>query len=270
MHSFSIYTDPDYRGQGISEGLSRGLLVSADGTSLTGEGMGIGAPSFRTGERTYFSRRIRRRQIDSQHWIHTDTLDTCLEWRIHGRCMDPLTRCLERAADLYMRLTPFQRHMLPCILPTRNLFSIHPSLQPVSPVGEVCFEYRVSGGTIVVNCGVDAFTEPPPAVYLMNELSANYFTAAWGAGPLQAPPPWERIPCVFPTDALYDPAHRLLFRITAAQPGPGTMFRIFRGREKTDERSWAGFILELTGDGKSPTDAPAIRYEIEIAEASRG
>ena len=51
-----IVPEGNYRGSGISHGVTRGLLVFWNDVNLTGEGMGIGSVAVREPTCTYFSR----------------------------------------------------------------------------------------------------------------------------------------------------------------------------------------------------------------------
>ena len=267
MDRIRIVPGQDYRGEGISQGLARGLLVYHGDCNLTGEGMGIGSVALRRPGCTYFSRswtdakegdRIRR----------TFTLDTRMSWGIGGRVLGLLTRGMETGISVYMLLPRLQRLLMLPVFPLRNLLGIHPLFETISPLGTVTFTYRVTGNRVEVQVIPDLRLMPQDTLCLLNELSAAWFTAGRdGEEPAPPPPGWEEVRSGQLPVSLVDPAHGIRFSLDSPSTKPPAPFTIWRGREQTGDLCWAGFCIQLRSEDAS-RELPEVRYSICFTEGS--
>lgn len=264
MDAIRIVPDRGYEGEGRSLGLARGLLVFYGDQNLTGEGMGIGSVAIRDRTGTYFCR-------SSGGWAdeagkgRTYTLDTRIGWAIGGRPSPLLSRGVEAAVGAYMHVPSLQRLLMLPVQPLRRRLGISPVFQAVPPVGRVTVDSEVKGGRIDVRAGVYPPLRPGSVVCLLNELSADWFTAAVRDGaPAPPPPGWEPLGPGDPPAQLYDPSHGLRFTLTEYSVPPDLPARTFWGRERIGDLCWAGFCLELgpLGGLRGPFEA---RYGIDLS-----
>src|SRR5512138_3193571 len=91
----------EYTGEGISEGLPRGLLVFLDGTNITGEGMGIGAVAVKDPGFSYFATGCTTEIIRPDIVEKTFLVDRRLLWGRGNSSSVRLTWLVERILDAY-------------------------------------------------------------------------------------------------------------------------------------------------------------------------
>lgn len=263
MDTIRIVPGADYPGEGISQGLARGLLVYYGDQNITGEGMGIGSIAVRDEEYTYFS----RSWIDSKEdgiLRRTFSLDTRMMWGIRGKPSSVLTRWIEKGISVYMQIPRVQGILMLPVLPLRTLIGIHPLFETIPSRGKISFTYRITGHKVDVLVDIQNLLGPQNTLCLLNELSAAWFTAGWDRNQLAAPPPgWEKVsPDQLPV-SLVDPVHGVHFSIDKPSVNNSLPFTIFRGREYTGDLCWAGFCIEL-----GPLDylqgLPEVRYRIDF------
>ena len=80
MIEFDLSTN--YKGEGISEGLERGILVFFEGKNLVQEGMGLGTVALRSRNLTYFGKKNRLRKISANEYAKEFNIDTVMTWKI--------------------------------------------------------------------------------------------------------------------------------------------------------------------------------------------
>lgn len=265
MDTIRIVPGGNYEGTGRSRGLARGLLVFFGDLNLTGEGMGIGGVAVRDRTCTYFSRSWNDRTDDGDGFGRTYTLDTRISWIFMGRPSPLLTRWIESAVGAYMRLPSLQSLLLRPLPPLRSALGIDSCFETVPPVGEVSVTCAVQGGHVDVRVEVHPPIKPGSTVCLLNELSAEWFSAAVRNREIAPPPPgWEAIDPHDPPTYLYDPEHGVRFTLTGPSVSSPAPSRLFWGRERTRDLCWAGFCLELgpLEDLQEPLEA---RYDIDFS-----
>jgi hypothetical protein len=259
MNKIRIIPDSIYQGEGISQGLARGLLVYFGDCNLTGEGMGIGSIALRDQEYTYFS----RSWSDSTEpgvLKRTFTLDTRMRWSIRGKPSSRLTRWIESGISTYMKLPRFQGIIMVPVLPLRTLFGIHPLFETIPSRGNVTFMYHVTGHQVEVHVECNVPVRHQHTLCLLNELSAAWFTAGWdGKRPVSPPPGWEKVSSTQLPVSLVDPVHGIRFFMGELSVSPNVPFTIYRGREYTGDLCWAGFCIEL-GPLDGSQELPEVRY----------
>jgi hypothetical protein len=256
----------EYRGEGRSQGLSRGLLVLAGEENVIREGMGIGCPAVLSNGEPVFSRTCYLKKREKDQIECTFLLDTALKWGITGRPSRLLTGLVNRTVDLYMR-HPALQPLLPLGSGFRSLFLIRPFWFDVSPVAEVQYRYRVKEGSAEMDCRIHGFGRNLPVIYLLNEVGADAFAATWCGGKTLAPPRgWE--PCLIPTERwFYDPSRDLHFRVVMKEVSEGMSMHLFWGREKTRDLCWAGYGIQLVPE--RPLVTATCSYTVTF-ERSRG
>ena len=264
MDAIRIVPGGNYEGTGRSRGLARGLLVYFGDLNLTGEGMGIGGVAVRDRTCTYLSRSWNDR-ADGERVGRTYTLDTRSGWSVMGRPSPWVTRGIESAVGAYMRLPSLQNLLLRPVPRVRSALKIEPLFETVPPVGEVSVTCAVQGGHVDVRVKVHPPILPGSTVCLLNELSAEWFTAAVRNEAIAPPPPgWEALGLHDPPVYLYDPEHGVRFTLTGPSVFSPVPSRLFWGRERTGDLCWAGFCLELgpLEDLQEPLEA---RYDIHFS-----
>ncbi|WP_440950523.1 hypothetical protein [Methanosphaerula subterraneus] len=265
MAGISIVPDPEYRGDGISEGLARGLLVWSGGENLTGEGMGIGSVAIRCPGYTCFSRTCRDSPGGEGVVVRTFLVDTRMSWSIFGTVSPWLTRSIEVGIEAYMRIPGLQRLLMAPVVPLRSLLRIHPVFESIPPTAEVTFTYRIAGTAVDISARVRPLAGPVGTVCLLNELSADSFAAGWIGGIIPPPPGWEELTGEMNAVSLYDPVHDIRFSIAAVSTSPPCQPKVFWGREVGEDLCWAGFAIEVGSlDGMEVPDEVCYRIEFTV------
>jgi hypothetical protein len=264
MDTIRIIPGEEYSGEGISQGLARGLLVYYGDQNITGEGMGIGSIALRDQECTYFSRSWTDSKEDGI-LRRTFTLDTRMRWSIRGKPSSVLTRWIESGISAYMQLPRLQGILMLPVLPLRTLIGIHPLFETIPSRGKISFTYRVTGHQVDVHVEIQELLGWQHTLCLLNELSATWFTAGWDGKHLAAPPPgWEKVSIAQLPVSLVDPVHGVRFSLDKPSVNLSVPHTIFRGRERTGDLCWAGFCIEL-GPLDNLQGFPEVRYCISIA-----
>jgi hypothetical protein len=264
MDTIRIVPGAGYSGEGISQGLARGLLVYYGDQNITGEGMGIGSIALRDQECTYFSRSWTDTKVDGV-LIRTFTLDTRMRWSIRGKPSSVLTRWIESGISAYMQLPHLQGLLMLPVLPLRTLIGIHPLFETIPSRGKISFTYRVAANHVEVHVEIHELVGPQHTLYLLNELSAAWFTAGWEEKQLSPPPPgWEKVSLAHLPVSLVDPVHGIRFSLDKPSVNLPVPLTIFRGREHTGDLCWAGFCIEL-GPLDTLKGLPEVRYSISFA-----
>jgi hypothetical protein len=269
MDSLHIVPDPRYRGEGISEGLARGLLVFSGPENLTGEGMGLGSIAIRGDRCTFFSRSCTD-SVDPESDINrTFSLDTRMSWSIGGIVSPLLTRVAEDAIGFYMRHPGLQALAMAPVMPLRRILAIRPVFETIPAVAEATFRYRVTGSRVRVQVRVRPLVPDPGTICILNELGGKHFTGCIESGAtLPSPPGYEELPLRFPTPALFDPGRGIRFRLCSVDGAPQLPVRIFRGREQGGDLSWAGISIEI--DHPGGREEISLEYQIDIARYEAG
>ena len=261
MEKIRIIPDSIYQGEGISQGLARGLLVYYGDLNLTGEGMGIGSVAIRDHKCTYFSRSWTD-SSEGEVFRRTFTLDTRMRWAIRGKPSGILTRLIEYGISIYMKFPFLQGMIMLPVLPLRSLLGINPLFETIPSRGTVTFTYRVSGDQVEVQVMSHMPILPQDTLCLLNELSADCFTAGWDGKTVTSPPPgWERV-WRLPV-SLVDPVRGIRFSLKKPSVSRPMKVSIYRGREHTGDLCWAGFCIELYSGSRLPR-LPEVRYLIDF------
>jgi hypothetical protein len=264
MDRIRIEPGAEYSGEGISQGLARGLLVYYGDKNITGEGMGIGSIALRDQEYTYFSRSWTDSKEDGV-LKRTFSLDTRMRWSIRGKLSSLLTRWIESGISAYMQLPRLQGIIMLPVLPVRSLLGIHPLFETIPSRGTVTFTYRVTGHHVDVHVEIQRLIRQHLTLCLLNELSSAWFTAGWNGRRLAAPPPgWETVSLARMPVSLVDPVHGIRFFIDKPLVSHPVPLAIFLGREYTGDLCWAGFCIEL-GPLDDSQELPEVRYSIGFA-----
>ncbi|MCC7565762.1 MAG: hypothetical protein KO206_05740 [Methanomicrobiaceae archaeon] len=263
VSGIAISSGDTYRGEGVSSGLARGLVVHCGGRNVTREGLGIGTPVLRSDRFTFFSRRIRTERLSGNRITRIFSIDTRLVWYIGGRQSFRLTRLSERLSDLYMRYPPLQRGI--ALVPRiRTFCGISPAFEDIPPLAEARFDYAVSRGAVTVSCRIRSLQGVLPRIYLLNELAGDTFRAGRDQGSTIPPPPgWQEIGRPLPSPALCDPESTLWFRLASLAVRGDVPARVFWGREDAGDICWAGFEIELAPPRGTATEVDC-RYRIEF------
>jgi hypothetical protein len=232
----------DYLGEGISRGLARGILVLADGRNITGEGMGIGAVALKDRSFSYFSLNCNTVLHAPDLVEKTFFIDSRMIWRRGGSPSVPLTWCMERVNDVYMRFPGLQILLRPGSH-TKRFLGLNPVFESIPPLAEAQFTYCSTGDHIDVFCTIRPLARRLPSVFILSELAADSFTHAFSQGKAMKPPSgWARYE---PGNDLYDPINRLRFTFSPHSLGGSVPSTVWWGREHTKNLRWAGYSIEF-------------------------
>jgi hypothetical protein len=242
--------DERYTGHGASSGLSRGLLVFNGEKNVTSEGMGIGAVAMRIGHTTYFSSSAGAWLLDTGVYRKKFVFNKRMEWSMFSIKSKALTKLIERVTELYMSNKSLQKTVMSPALGVfaRRFFELSPGFVSAAPAGEAVFDYRLSGGTVRVRCEIRTEKGHDRRIYVMNEASADFFDAGLHDGRVVPPPSgWEKHFGRGAGISLFNTEERICFSLAdiALDARSGCRLGVFRGREKTEHLSWAGFALEI-------------------------
>jgi len=257
--------DPRYRGEGISLGLSRGLVVLVDGGNVTQEGMGLGTAACRHRGYTYFCGDAIAHDGENGNLRACGRLDRRIMWRAGEWQSAWLTRLVETSANGYMSIPKLQLPLMAMSTLIRRTLRLNPRFVPAPPVAEALFAYAVREGHVDIDCTVRLLRRGSTKVFIMNELGADFFPKAIVRQRIIAPPTgWQRLARDPPIPALYDRHHGLRFSLSSIVVTPAAPHRLYWGREKTAEYCWAGFEIEVDV-WRLHAQALSVRYVVSLA-----
>jgi hypothetical protein len=204
--------------------------------------MGIGAVALKDRRFSYFSRQCTTTVHGPGHVEKAFSIDSRMLWRRGGSPSVPLTWCLERVNDGYMRW-PALQYLLHLGSPAKRLLGLNPVFEPIPPVAGARFTYRIAGTRIDISCTVSPIAGRLPTVFILSELAADSFTRGFSGGKMTNPPSgWVRHE---PGSDLYDPLNGIRFTFHPRwSTVPSTAWW---GREHTKNLRWAGYSLEFPG-----------------------
>jgi hypothetical protein len=267
MDTIRIIPDGRYRGEGISQGLARGLLVYFGDCNLTGEGMGIGSVALRNPVCTCFSRSW---SDSSEAGVlkRTFSIDTRMSWCILGNPSTLLTRLIEYGIGAYMKVPRFQSTIMMPVQQLCTLLGISPLFETIPPRGMVTFSYRITENQVDVQVEINGQFNPQDTLCLLNELSAEWFTGGWDGKHMVPPPPgWEKVSSSRLPVSLVDPVHGIRFSLSQLSVSTTVPFTMFCGRENNGDTSWAGFCIEL-GTLDNSREYPEVRYSVSFVQGA--
>lgn len=237
-------SEESYRGEGVSHGLARGILVFADGKNITGEGMGIGAVAIRTDQFSCFARNCTTTILGPGVIEKKFLVDCRLLWSRGKTGSIPLTRFLESIAGLYMR-RPALQSLFRLGSSIRRALGIHSVFEPIPPVAEATFLYRIDKNNVDVSCRIKPLRERFTSAFILNELAADIFTHGFSQGtPTDPPSGWMKSER---GNDFYDPIRRLRFSLIRPIPDGHRLLKVWWGREYTRDHRWCGFEIEIPG-----------------------
>jgi hypothetical protein len=250
MSIITFDNDYSFRGSGISQGISRGLLVRRDGTDLLQEGLGLGVVALKRGGLTYFSPSCTTREGEGS-MLREFAVDSAMVFRSPYLPLSGLMPLYGLGTKAYMSLPGYQDRLLGLRSRMFEWFDVRPVLRRGETLATATFLY-LPGENLVRVCGsIRSLAGPLPTVYVMNELGAGHFDrSVLNGGEINHPPTgWCELPMTMPTPALLDPRRGTTFFIDRLNCCEGSGPRLFWGRERGDGLCWAGFEVELSNPG---------------------
>jgi len=204
--------------------------------------MGIGAVALKDRRFSYFS-------LHCTTVIHAPDLvektffiDSRIIWGRGDFSSVPLTWCMERVNDLYMR-SPGLQILLSPGSQLKRIIGLNPVFEPIPPIAEAQFIYRIAGSRIDVSCTINSLAGLLPSAFILSELAADSFTHGFSQGKAMRPPSgWVRHE---PGNDLFDPVHRLRFIFSPQSFGRSVPSTVWWGREYTKCHRWAGYSIEF-------------------------
>ena len=245
MNEIFYYSDDDYAGEGISLGIARGILVKYNNLKIVGEGTGIGSLALKNKLLTFFPTTCKTVQLSKTQFRKTFLIDSVMLWQLNDRPSRLLTALIELMANGYMFFPGFQNRLLKTGTFLRRLFKITPLIKKIPPVAEASFKYSIDSDEISVECDISSLQGYFSKAYILNELDADYFQYGIVNGEnVAAPSGWNLIDSVSQHNAFYCRDYFLSFLIKKIEFKNNVPYKIFWGREKSKDLSWAGFELE--------------------------
>jgi hypothetical protein len=204
--------------------------------------MGIGAVALKDRSFSYFS-------LNCNTVVHAPDLvektffiDSRMIWGLGVFSSVPLTWCLERVNDVYMRSPGLQILLCPGSH-TKRFLGLNPVFEPIPSMAKAQFTYRIAGSQIDVSCTIHPLAGPLPSVFILSELAADSFTHAFSKGNAMKPPSgWVRHES---GNDLYDPVHHIRFTFSPQSLGRSVPSTVWWGREHTKNLRWAGYSIEI-------------------------
>jgi hypothetical protein len=251
MNYITYYSDDSYKGEGISLGLARGILVKYKGIDIVQEGMGIGSLAIKNGLMTYFASTSITTHLSENQFRKTFLIDSAILWKINGRQSIFITKFIDILAQGYMFLPGLQNKLLKTGTIFRNLLKLTPQIVKITPIAEACFSYSVKKNELSVECRINSLSGYLSKVFLLNELGADYFQNGLKNGKIVSPPGgWNPITSNLSSAAFFNPDNNLSFIIKKISNTGFIPFKVFWGREKTKDFCWAGFEIEFDCSNK--------------------
>jgi hypothetical protein len=246
MRDITYYSDDSCLGEGISLGIARGILVKYKDTNIVQEGTGIGNLALRNGLMTYFASTCKTLQQSETQFRKTFLVDSMLLWRINGKPSTFITRIIDMLAQSYMLLPGLQNKLLKTGTLFRNLFKLTPVLIKIAPMAEACFDYSVEKDELYVECKIKSLDGYLGKVFILNELGADYFqNGIKNEKTVSVPGGWKYIASNPDSTAFYNPEYDLSFLVKKINVKNLVPYKVFWGREKIKDLSWAGFEFEF-------------------------
>jgi hypothetical protein len=265
MNDIVYYSDDSYPGEGISVGIARGILVQYRGTNIVQEGLGIGNLALKKGLMTYFGSTCNTIQLSETQFRKTFFIDSVMMWQKNGKLSIFLTKLLDLLAQFYMVFPPLQNKLfLETGTLLRNLFKLNPQMIKTTPVAEAHFNYIIKADELVVECEIKSLARYLDKVFILNELGADYFrNGIKDEKVIPAPTGWRYLSSNPVSTAFYNPGCNLSFSIKNITVKDHFPYKVFWGREKTKDLSWAGFEFEFDFWNKK-TESFGCRYTVKI------
>lgn len=233
----------DYKGNGVSKGLQRGLLVYDGDILLLEEGMGLGACSLQTGGYTYFTS-IKSIERATGSFDVVCIIDKRLEWKVFGIKSTYFTRILEYiATKIYMKHENRQNKLLKLGGLLQKLFKAKTYFVEVPVQGEIRIAYELGDNEILVDLSCETEKEKIK-LFVMNELGGSIFDKSFIRGEQSvAPTGWQK------TDGqceLYSHDHSIAFTMVERNVPDNVQSTLYWGRELViNNYCWAGFESEI-------------------------
>jgi hypothetical protein len=251
MIAFDLLTN--FKGEGISEGLDRGVLVFFDGENLVQEGMGLGTVALRSKNLTYFSRSSRIKKISKNEYTKVFHIDTIMTWKLFNKRSILLTKILEEFGNFYKREGSSTQDILLNIgIWSRKLLGIKSEMANCRKLGIVIFNYKFLKNQVKVSVDfsqiLKANSENLKFLCILNELGGDYFNSIKiGNNILAAPSGWNEIKNSNSLNKikLYSKELKLDFGIEVLRNTSNFKINHFFGRENVANYCWAGFIMEI-------------------------
>ena len=251
MIEFALSTN--YKGEGISEGLERGILVFFDGKNLVQEGMGLGTVALRTKNLTYFSKKSRLIKKSENEYTKEFYIDSIMTWKLFNRRSIFLTKLLEEFGNFYKREGGSTQDLLLNIgVWSRKLFGMKSEMANYRHLGKVIFNYKLLENQVIISVDFSQILKDNPEnlkfVCILNELGGDYFNSARiGKKILAAPSGWNEIKDSqsLKMIKLYSEGLKLEFGVKVLRNTPNFKINHFFGRENIANYCWAGFVMEI-------------------------
>ena len=240
-------------GEGVSQGLSRGLGIKQLRLSLLDEGIGIGVPSARSKTRTYFAKQAQYKTIsENDAWEISFSLNCANAWTFCGRISPLLTTAAEKLCNLYMRRPILQPLLLQFASGLRTTRIFAAGFYPCPEIGQATFTYHRIPTGIHVKAAISVLNQNIKKLFILSELGGRYFDCMIDGKTIIDPPSgWILTDINLPP---FIASSKLLsgFTVNHHSITIPNQVKLAVGRELASGYAWAGFSYEISGDFSTP------------------
>ncbi|MBD3255573.1 MAG: hypothetical protein GF383_10805 [Candidatus Lokiarchaeota archaeon] len=261
----------DFKGEGISNGLDRGLLVSYKSLNLVQEGMGLGTPALKTNTRTFFSRTSKLTKLSENTYKKTFYIDSELIWDFislwnnNDNDYQIFTALINKLTDLYKKFSKFQTNLLKLGLFSQNLIGISSRIISRGILSKIVTYYEIKKNKVIIEVDFSNVLKLNKnqfkKICILNELGGNHFNLSISNGFIYPPPSgWvslnaKNYPSLFSEDL------NLKFNVIVISITEGIAYDFVYGRESMSNFCWAGYDIEIELDSiKKPETNHSIKY----------
>ncbi len=258
MQQVKLILDDSYIGFGHSKGLARGLLLFWDRSNVTQEGMGLGTIAIKEEGSTYFSQNYRNVTENATENVTENVteeervfkrayyLDTVLMTGLKGRESTFLTFLRHLGLVFYKKFPITQKFQLSSDRFLRRLFHIERIFTQIKSKAVADVNYDLKEDAVTITFDIDMTQCRKSKICLMNELGADWFEQGiLGDRLIDPPSAWLELDTKRPLPSLYSAKMNRGFSISDIKVSGELPYKLFWGREKTEELCWAGFTLEI-------------------------
>jgi hypothetical protein len=250
-----FYFSKNFKGEGISEGIERGILVDYNNKCIVQEGMGLGSPAIKTNNGTFFSSNSELIEVSDKEYIKEFDINSELVWEIFKvrsekyKSINLLTIFINKLTDLYKRLRVIQPILLKLGILTRDFFQTNSEINHIDSLGKIKFLYTILKDEVLIEVDFSQILKNNgkaiSKICILNELGGEFFNySKLGEKILAAPSGWEKIKGDT-YKKLYSDKFNLEFDVKLLEYPHKCKIDFIVGREKLSNFCWAGFDIEI-------------------------
>lgn len=278
-----FYFSNIFKGEGISEGIERGILVDHDERCIVQEGMGLGAPAIKTNISTFFSCHSKLIEVSDKEYVKEFYIDSELVWQIFklnsakSKDFKLLTTFINKLTDLYKRSKFIQPILLKLGIFSRDFFQTNSVIKNRGILGKIIFYYKILKDGVLIEVDFSHILQyngkSISKICILNELGGDFFDHSKRGGKILAPPSgWVKIEGE-DKRKLYSNELKLDFDTKILEYPLDCKTNFIFGREKVSNFCWAGFDIEIDVNSRvlnNIRNNGTIKYICKLKEQKRG